>query len=263
MFDFGSLSKKDELNYIESMIRKNFLDENIKIFVADKIIEIIKNLIFSSQDFIRDQNAEISSVSLRDVRRFMIFFRWFRVSIAKRAEIQNSIYIIFYNNSNLQRLLIHSSILSILLIYYLRIPNKDIKKKFIEMLCNIMKNFNPIYDDKKILTEILLQEQKDILKRVDPPSGIAWNSALLENVFAAFHAINNKVPVFICGKPGCSKSLAIQLIFSSMRGENSKDTYFKTLPRLFMNCYQGSITSKSSGIVNVFKKARNLKRKFK
>ena len=96
------------------------------------------------------------------------------------------------------------------------------------------------------------------MQRVDLPSGIAWNSALLENVFAAFHGINNKVPVYICGKPGCSKSLAIQLIYSSMRGENSKDPYFKTLPRLFMNCYQGSTTSKSSGIINVFKKARNL-----
>lgn len=31
VFDFGSLSEKDELNYIESMIRKNFLDEKIKI----------------------------------------------------------------------------------------------------------------------------------------------------------------------------------------------------------------------------------------
>ena len=121
-----------------------------------------------------------------------------------------------------------------------------------------MKTFNPIYNDDRILTEILISEEKDILQRVDPPSGIAWNSALLENVFAAFHGINNKVPVYICGKPGCSKSLAIQLIYSSMRGENSKDPYFKTLPRLFMNCYQGSTTSKSSGIINVFKKARNL-----
>lgn len=50
----------------------------------------------------------------------------------------------------------------------------------------------------------------------------------------------------------------MQLVYSSLRGENSKDPYFRTLPRLFMNCYQGSSTSKSSGIINVFNKARNL-----
>ena len=131
VFDFGSLSKKDELNYIESMIRKNFLDEKIKINQDGKIIEIIKNLIFSSQEFIREQNTEISSVSLRDVRRFIIFFRWFRLSIAKRAEFESSIYEKFKDARNLDDLLLHSSILSILLIYYLRIPNKLIKKKFI------------------------------------------------------------------------------------------------------------------------------------
>jgi len=256
VFDFGSLVKRDELNYIESMIRKSFLEENIKINNELYIITYIKNVIFSSQEFIRDKNSEISSVSLRDVRRFIIFFRWFRKSISKRAEFTPNIYENI--NKNNEELIIISTLLSIFLIYYLRIPKKEIKNDFIEMLCNIMTEFDKRYQDPIIIKNILLNEEKDILSRVDPPLGIAWNCALLENVFATFHCINNKVPVYICGKPGCSKSLAIQLIYSSMRGENSRDSYFKTLPRLFMNCYQGSTTSKSSGIINVFKKARNL-----
>jgi len=257
VFDFGSLSKKDELNYIESMIHKKFDEDKIKIYNREKIIEIIKNLIFNSQEFIRNQNSEISSVSLRDVRRFVIFFSWFKLSIKKRKEIENS-YFNKFDFENDEDLILISSLLSLFLIYYLRIPDKKIKKDFINTLVVTIKTYNFRFDKEDILEKIFLEEQKDILKRVNPPKGIAWNSALLENVFASFHAIINKVPVYICGKPGCSKSLAMQLIYSSLRGENSRDLYFKTLPRLFMNCYQGSTTSRSKGIINVFNKARNL-----
>jgi len=258
VFDFGSLTEKDELKYIESMISKHFIDEKIIIPQKENMIDFLTKLINSSQIFIRKQNSEISSVSLRDVRRFIIFLKWFIKSIFERASFENSIYHSKFKEKNNENLIIISSLLSILLIYYLRLPRKDIKFEFIKMICNNMSLYYPIYKDSDSILNILVQEEKDILKRVETPRGIAWNSALLENVFAAFHCINNKVPVFICGKPGCSKSLAIQLIYSSMRGENSKDLYFKRLPRLFMHCYQGSVTSKSSGIINVFKKARNL-----
>jgi hypothetical protein len=39
--------------------------------------------------------------------------------------------------------------------------------------------------------------------------GIAINKALKENIFAVIPCLANKIPIFICGKPGCSKSLAI------------------------------------------------------
>jgi hypothetical protein len=45
------------------------------------------------------------------------------------------------------------------------------------------------------------------------PEGTAVNTALKENIFAVIPCIVNKIPIFICGKPGCSKSLAITLIF--------------------------------------------------
>lgn len=260
VFDFGSLLEQDEKNYIESMIEKFFKEEKIDTKRADilEIIRFLKEIIFSSQTFIRNQNSEISSVSLRDVRRFIIFFKWFKTSIVARSKDENSIYKYFEEPWKFKDLLLTSSLLSIFLIYYLRIPDKRIKNEFICCLSTIMSKYNPIYSEPELLLNILLQEERDIIRRIDPPKGIAWNSALLENVFAAFHGIINKVPVFICGKPGCSKSLAINLIYSALRGESSKDPYFKTLPRLFMNCYQGSITSKSSGIIKVFTKARNL-----
>jgi hypothetical protein len=58
---------------------------------------------------------------------------------------------------------------------------------------------------------------------------IAINKALKENIFAIIPCIINKIAIFICGKPGCSKSLAISLIFANFRGSKSIDPYFKTI----------------------------------
>ena len=64
--------------------------------------------------------------------------------------------------------------------------------------------------------------------------GIAVNNALKENIFAIIPCIINKIAIFICGKPGCSKSLAISLIFTNFRGLKSNDPYFKTIEEFIM-----------------------------
>jgi E3 ubiquitin-protein ligase RNF213 len=65
-------------------------------------------------------------------------------------------------------------------------------------------------------------------------SDIAVNQALKENIFAIIPCIINKMPIFICGKPGCSKSLAISLIFANLKGQKSVDEYFKKLQEFVM-----------------------------
>ena len=82
-------------------------------------------------------------------------------------------------------------------------------------------------------------EQNEYLNRMNVAKGIAKNNALRENVFATFICIMNRIPVFICGKPGCSKTLTLQLMLSSLRGKESKDSWFKELPELFAITYQG------------------------
>ena len=54
--------------------------------------------------------------------------------------------------------------------------------------------------------------------------GIAKNRALLENLFTLFVCVNSKIPLFIVGKPGCSKSLSVQLLFKTMKGNSSDNT---------------------------------------
>ncbi|CAB5347022.1 unnamed protein product [Rhizophagus irregularis] len=57
------------------------------------------------------------------------------------------------------------------------------------------------------------------------------------------------------GAPGSSKSLAVRLISSSLRGPDSSDRYFRKLAQVYLIPHQGSSSSTSEGIIKVFEKA--------
>ena len=58
------------------------------------------------------------------------------------------------------------------------------------------------------MLEVFNDEQEDYLRRMTLPPGIALNTALKENIFTLLVCVVNKIPLLICGKPGCSKTLA-------------------------------------------------------
>jgi len=237
VFDFGAPSSEDIRRYISNLVlpilKKLISDNNC----LNKIKKLTENAIFDSQEFIRN-NLGISSVSLRDVRRWGIFFEWF----CKFLKIP---YFTDYNFSD-EQIYIYSLNLSIYLCYYIRIFNKLLRNEF----CNLMKESFENYDFEEFPKEI----QKIIANEVELDKGIAKNRALLENLFSIFVCLNTKIPLFIIGKPGCSKSLSSQLIFKSMNGKDNK--FFKYFPKVYTKSYQGSLTSNSKGVLSIFKKAR-------
>ena len=240
VFDFGTPSKEDIKRYISNMvyqILKKIIPKNNN-FV--KIMNITQNSIFDAQDFIKN-NFEISSVSLREVRRWGILFEWF-LNFLKNPFFKQ----FHYSEENLY---IYSLNLSIYLCYYIRIFNKLLKKQF----CVLMKNsFGEDFNFESFPRKI----QEILAEKVDLEKGIAKNRALLENLFSIFVCLNTKIPLFIIGKPGCSKSLSAQLIFKSMNGKDSFNEFFQYFPKVYTKSYQGSLTSNSKGILKIFEKAR-------
>jgi len=59
--------------------------------------------------------------------------------------------------------------------------------------------------------------------------GIADNKALRENIYMMIVCIENKLPLFVIGKPGSSKSLAKAMVSDSMKGKSSYDSLFREL----------------------------------
>ena len=272
VFDFGRVSDEDEKKYIINIIdeiqteyfkkykNETFTDEDFK-----NIKNLAVEMIVESQRFIRENN-DVSSVSLREIRRFNIFFEFFYDYLRKKKEMNkndlNGINISdfekenykYYSKFSYKDIHIYSIILSVFVCYYLRIPENTVREQLNNILKKILEKFDKNYNE---FLEIPKKEENFIAECIDLEKGIAKNKALLDNIFALFVTINTKVPIFIVGKPGCSKSLSVQLINRSMRGDDSKKLLFKKLPQIIMSCYQGSMGSTSKGVKSVFRIARN------
>ncbi len=270
VFDFGNLTPEDEENYIECMIKETMekkLNENrgnLKDSDLKKLINLTKDMIVICHNFIR-QNSEVCYVSLREIRRFNIFYEFFYefIKLKKKNEKESEDTGLLISNllsfQGMKELDIHISAinLSIFICYYMRITSKILRNKLYKKLNDKIALFEDWFNGRDFL-EIPLNEQKYIVDNIQVEKGIAKNKALLENIFSLFVAINNKVPIFIVGKPGCSKSLSVQLITRAMRGNLSNNELFKYLPKVIVNSYQGSMGSTSEGVENVFIKARKV-----
>jgi len=66
---------------------------------------------------------------------------------------------------------------------------------------------------------------------------ISENAALKENVFAMIVCIENKIPLFVIGKPGSSKSLAKVIVRDGMKGTVSDSSMFKQLKQVTIYFY--------------------------
>ena len=69
------------------------------------------------------------------------------------------------------------------------------------------------------------------------PPNIARNTALRENVFMMVVCIELKIPLFLVGKPGSSKSLAKSIVADSMQGAASSQLLFQQFKQVhYITC---------------------------
>lgn len=241
VWDYGSLQNQDEESYIKRMIQGLFLDE--------KFDNLFVKLLIVSQEFVKNEEGNSCCVSLRDVERCKRLVIWF---LRMLKEKDNSIL----NKPN--KLESNAIILALSICYDCRFPDNEVRKCYrrkiaasSEMMADLQLN------DEESIKKIIVDQQNDILNRMELPPGTAKNTALRENVFVILVCILNRIPVFVVGKPGCSKSLSMQLIRSNLRGKDSSDSFFSTQPQLYCVSFQGSESSTSDGIIKVFNKAQN------
>ena len=261
VFDFGNVKDEDEQKYIRKFVN-TFLNKKFSVSNSGnftKILEIIILAVFEAQKFIR-KNSEISAVSLREIKRFRIFFEFFFKITKERKEFQNpdfscikdiSIFDLAKNEDEKIEdfVALKAANLSLFMCFYIRIINPQKRKDLAEMLENIIK-----FD----FLEYPLKMENELADSLNLDKGIAKNKALLDNIFTLFVCLNNKIPVFICGKAGCSKSLSFSLLFQAMKGEYSKNELFKKYPSLYVTSYQGSLTSSSYEIKTIFNRAKKI-----
>jgi hypothetical protein len=100
--------------------------------------------------------------------------------------------------------------------------------------------------------QVLKDVQLDFVMHLNCGKGIALNDSLLENLFMLIISILNQIPIFVVGKPGSSKSLAMSLVVSNLNGVQSDNDFLKKLPAVEVFSYQCSPLSNSEGIHQTF-----------
>lgn len=239
VWDYGALQKKDEESYIKRMVQG--------LFSNNKFEELFVNLLIMSQQFVKNEEESDCCVSLRDVERCKKLAVWF-VKILKKKD----------NLILNQPFEPKAMVLALSICYHSRFSDNNVRKSYRQNIADCCKSMTELQmKSEEDIKNIIVVEQDDILNRMELPLGTAKNTALRENVFVILVCILNRIPVFVVGKPGCSKSLSMQLIRSNLRGKDSGDSFFKDLAQLYCVSFQGSESSTSDGIIKVFEKAKN------
>ena len=100
-------------------------------------------------------------------------------------------------------------------------------------------------------------EEQYLIDKIELQKGIGKNDILKKNLFLMFVSVNTKIPLIIVGKPGTGKSLCSKIIFNSMRGEFSKNEFFREFPKILVTYYQGCESTTSADIEKLFDIAEN------
>ncbi|XP_074967750.1 E3 ubiquitin-protein ligase RNF213 [Phalacrocorax aristotelis] len=245
VWDFGQLNNLTEKMYIQQIVQR--VTEHIPMGQSEA--EVITEVLFASQQYMRQRDDECSFVSLRDVERCMEVFKWFhkhselllrgleRYLAEKRAPKST----VERNN------VIWSLVLAVGVCYHASLEKKEAYRSAISQVLP-----KPYDTQKKILEEISLMQDL-FLSGVHLRDTIARNLALKENVFMMVICIELKIPLFLVGKPGSSKSLAKTIVADAMQGQAAHSDLFKDLKQIHLVSFQCSPLSTPEGIIGTFK----------
>ena len=249
VWDFGSLKPEDEVSYIQRMVTQLSPEDQ------NKSRELLASALAASQMFLRNVQEDYS-VSLRDVNRCITLVKWFKktLEIIHKYRILNEKKTLDlkeeHKKSDECPLVLKSYILGLAHCYLYRLSTTKLRNDYCEEMAKSLQV------QQQTFTAVVRIMEENFLNRMELPPGTCKNSSLRENVFVILVCILNRIPVFVVGKPGCSKSLSMRLIKRNLRGRDSTDAFFKTLPHIYVVSYQSSESSTSEGIQNVFEKAR-------
>jgi len=238
VWDFGELNEKTQNLYIREIVKSAMKNK-----IAMGNLDIFTSVISASQKFLRKKKDECRVASLRDIERCMSIALWFyklrdllfpQIDNKKHKKKQDPML------NDAQRALI----LSVGACYYVSLESR---KDYLE---EIAKCFS-------VPASLLHQEielcQEVFLDNLSVNEAIARNDALRENIFMIVVCMDLRVPLFLVGKPGSSKSLSKTIAVNAMEGRRSKSQLFKRCKEIQLVSFQCSPHSKPEGIISVFR----------
>lgn len=259
VWDFGQLDFNTEKVYIRQMIERS--SKNGKLPKMEETeIGALSELLTQSQNFMRSRNDECSFVSLRDIERVLKVTEWFldkqdlifvNMQNVKLEICKDDSYQFYLTNTR------RAFVLALIVCYHSCLHSNETRFMYRQMINThipLDPNFRFSRENDWILFEIL-KCQHVFLNEIQLNNNIARNSALLENVFMMIICLELRIPLFIVGKPGSSKSLAKSIVESTMNGQNSRSDLFKNLKETYFVNFQCSPLTRPEMIIKAFQEA--------
>ncbi|KAM5272726.1 E3 ubiquitin-protein ligase RNF213 [Ctenodactylus gundi] len=245
VWDFGQLNDIAEKLYIHQIVQR-LVDS---VALEESKVSLVADVLSASQSFMRRTRGECSFVSLRDVERCVQAFTWF---------VKHSQVLLGQLGAFLQRVgvrkadtprdpVLWSLVLAIGVCYHASLDDKEAYRKAV---CRV---FPKPYDSSKAILEDITLTQDLFLSGVPLRRTIARNLALKENVFMMVVCIELRIPLFLVGKPGSSKSLAKTIVADAMQGPAAHSDLFRRLKQVHLVSFQCSPHSTPQGIIGTFK----------
>ena len=245
VWDFGQLNDSAEKLYIHQIVQR--LVKSIVMVQSET--RVITEVLSASQGFMRKRQNECSFVSLRDVERCVKVFKWFydhsKMLLSKLDSFLSETGVI--QNDFERDPVLWSLVLAVGVCYHASLEEKESYRRAI---CSF---FPAPYNASRVILDEITQTQDLFLHGVSLRKTIARNLALKENVFMMVICIELKIPLFLVGKPGSSKSLAKTIVADAMQGQAAHSDLFRHLKEVHLVSFQCSPHSTPQGIIGTFK----------
>ncbi|WAR07198.1 R213A-like protein, partial [Mya arenaria] len=243
VWDFGQLNTQVEELYIRQMVRRYINDDRLP--NIPNLIEVVSRILTVSQDYMRAQRDECSFVSLRDVERVLTVMAWFY----DQGEDGDWLFEEMDRKMGLDNIT-RALILALGVCYHACLKTRQ---EYREAVAGHFRQPCSLQGGEAKILEEIERCQEIFLDNVTLEDNIARNTALKENVFMMVVCIELRIPLFLVGKPGSSKSLAKTIVSDAMQGNSAKHELFRELKQVQMVSFQCSPLSTPDGIVGTFR----------
>eukprot|EP01062_Namystynia_karyoxenos_P054291 TRINITY_DN4457_c1_g1_i1.p1 TRINITY_DN4457_c1_g1~~TRINITY_DN4457_c1_g1_i1.p1 ORF type:complete len:3111 (+),score=983.00 TRINITY_DN4457_c1_g1_i1:397-9729(+) len=249
VFDFGSLTDEQEAKYIAAMVESQLptCDHGGRGAIAQMLCR--------AQNFVRTAEGDPSVVSLRDIKRALSLVKWFSKYGAGKATAGRHEWSA-------------PAVLGLAHVFYFRLATAQLRAELLSDLRLCLRTLSESKQvgwhwlfDAGVMSKVVRGTMKTLCAKLDIDEGIAMNESLTENLYVTMICIFNRVPVFVVGKPGSSKTLTLQVLASNLRGDQSANPYWRRFPALYIFPYQCSPLSTAQGIQHQFDIACSYQRK--
>ncbi|XP_068735057.1 LOW QUALITY PROTEIN: E3 ubiquitin-protein ligase rnf213-alpha-like [Montipora capricornis] len=269
IWDFGQLKHQVEGLYTNQIVRRYILHER-KLPGDSLTVRAVASVLASCQKYMRDQSDECSFVSLRDVERAMQVMVWFYKHVDILGRLMRNVINEQrreegddsdeedddFDEQELIHPMTRALVLAIGVCYHAKL--QDRRQDFRKLLAQRFEAPCALSGGEKQILREISSCQRAMLNQLKLGPNIARNTALSENVFMMVVCIELRIPLFVVGKPGSSKSLAKTVVADNMQGDAARSELFRTFKQVHMASYQCSPLSTPDGIVGTFRQCRKL-----